>query len=115
MLVVAMQSRKEAIVGRGCVAIYLNTDRVLCHYADTYNDSVRGPISEQKKDTLTVHLDLESNLLFVGGYTGTDYMLPLIGKEGNYHTREIWLYRDFLRENMAFRAAKYMKKMGKNM
>ena len=42
-------------------------------------------------------------------------MLPLIGKEGNYHTREIWLYRDFLRENMAFRAAKYMKKMGKNM
>lgn len=72
-------------------------------------------VSEQKKDTLTVHLDMESNLLFVGGYTATDYMLPLIGKEGNYHTREIWLYRDFLRENMALRAAKYMKRLGRNM
>ena len=70
-------------------------------------------VEEQKKDTLTVHLDMESNLLFVGGYTAADYMLPLIGKEGNYHTREIWLYRDYLRENMALRAANYIKKEGK--
>ncbi|MBQ6062882.1 MAG: DUF3089 domain-containing protein [Prevotella sp.] len=67
------------------------------------------PVAEQKKDTLTVYLDGESNLLFVKGYTATDYVLPLIGKEGNYHSREIWLYRDFLRENMALRAANMIR------
>lgn len=67
------------------------------------------PISEQKKDTLTVHLDTLSNLLFVDGYTATDYVLPLIGKEGNYHSREIWLYRHQLRDNMALRAMSFLK------
>lgn len=64
------------------------------------------PVSEQKKDTMTVHLDTASGLLIVDGYTAQDYMLPLLGVEGNYHTREIWLYRDQLRENMALRASK---------
>lgn len=67
------------------------------------------PVAAQKKDALTVHLDAETNLLFVKGYSATDYILPLIGKEGNYHSREIWLYRDFLRENMALRATNYLK------
>ena len=39
-----------------------------------------------------------------------DYILPLIGKEGNYHSREIWLYRDQLRENMQQRADAFLKK-----
>lgn len=63
------------------------------------------PIAEQKKDTMSVSLDVASGLLIVEGYTAKDYVLPLIGKEGNYHSREIWLYRDQLRENMAHRAA----------
>ena len=63
------------------------------------------PVSEQKKDTMTVHLDTASGLLIVDGYTAQDYVLPLLGVEGNYHTREIWLYRDQLRENMALRAS----------
>ncbi len=58
------------------------------------------PIDQQQKDHLTVTLDPASNLLFVDGYTATDYILPLIGKEGNYHSREIWLYRDYLHENI---------------
>lgn len=65
------------------------------------------PVSEQKKDTMTVHLDTASELLIVDGYTAQDYVLPLLGVEGNYHTREIWLYRDQLRENMALRALTY--------
>ena len=64
------------------------------------------PVSEQKKDTMTVHLDTASGLLVVDGYTAQDYMLPLLGVEGNYHTREIWLYRDQLRENIALRASR---------
>ena len=63
------------------------------------------PVAEQKKDTMTVHLDTASGLLIVEGFTAQDYMLPLLGVEGNYHTREIWLYRDQLRENMALRAS----------
>ena len=67
------------------------------------------PIDQQQKDTLRVHLDTASNLVFVGGYTAKDYVLPLIGKEGNYHSREIWLYRDQLRENMELRASAFLK------
>ena len=65
------------------------------------------PVAAQQKDTLTVHLDTASNLLFVSGYSATDYVLPLIGKEGNYHSREIWLYRDQLRENIQQRVSAF--------
>jgi len=65
------------------------------------------PVDKQKKDTMTVRLDTSSGLLLVEGLTATDYVLPLIGKEGNYHSREIWLYRHQLRENMALRAAAF--------
>ena len=67
------------------------------------------PVEEQAKDTLSVHLDTASGMLVVEGYTATDYVLPLIGREGNYHSREIWLYRESLRENMALRAAKFLE------
>ena len=67
------------------------------------------PVSGQKKDTMTVHLDEASGLLIVDDYTAKDYMLPLLGVEGNYHTREIWLYRDQLRENMTLRASRKIK------
>lgn len=66
------------------------------------------PVAEQKKDTMTVHLDMATGLLIVEGFTADDYMLPLLGRDGNYHTREIWLYRDQIRENMALRAATFM-------
>ena len=69
------------------------------------------PVAEQKKDKLSVSLDPTTNLLFVSGYTAEDYVLPLIGQEGNYHSREIWLYRQQLRENMARRTAAYSKKI----
>lgn len=62
------------------------------------------PVAEQKKDTMTVRLDEATGLLIVEGFTAQDYVLPLFGKEGNYHTREIWFYRHQLRENMALRA-----------
>jgi len=67
------------------------------------------PIDQQQKDTLKMHLDTASNLVIVSGYSAMDYVLPLIGKEGNYHSREIWLYRDQLRENMELRASAFLK------
>ena len=56
-----------------------------------------------------MRLDPTTRLLFVDGYTGTDYVLPLIGKEGCYHSREVWLYREQLRLNMALRADSFLK------
>lgn len=67
-----------------------------------------GGEEEQQLDTLTVRLDPATNLLLVNGFTGKDYVLPLIGKEGNYHSREIWLYRRQLRENIALRTWVYL-------
>ena len=65
------------------------------------------PVAEQKKDTMSIRLDMATGLLIVEGFTAQDYVLPLIGREGNYHAREIWLYRDQLRENIALRAASF--------
>ena len=61
------------------------------------------PAGQQRPDTLTVYLDTATNLLVVQGYRADDYVLPFIGREGNYHSREIWLYRDHLRQNMQLR------------
>lgn len=71
------------------------------------------PVEQQQKDTLQVHLDTASNQLIVSGYTADDYVLPLIGREGNYHSRVIWLYRDQLRENMQLRAQNKRKEQDK--
>jgi len=68
------------------------------------------PLDKQVKDTLTVHLDIPSGLVLVEGYTGTDYQMPLFAKEGNYHTREIWFYRDELRANMKLRTEMFLNK-----
>lgn len=71
------------------------------------------PVAEQQKDTMTIRLDTAAGLLIVEGFTAQDYVLPLIGKEGNYHSREIWLYRDHLRENIALRAAAFLEHCAK--
>lgn len=60
-----------------------------------------SPISD---DTLTIVLDTVSSLLTVDGYSRKDYVLPLIGKEGNYHSLEISLYAPSIRRNIALRA-----------
>ncbi len=55
-------------------------------------------------DTLTVTLDTTTLLLHIDGYKRNDYMLPLIGCEGNYHCLEISLFSEVLRRNIALRA-----------
>ena len=59
-------------------------------------------------DTLTITLDTISKLLIVNGYSREDYILPLIGREGNYHCLEISLYQSFLKRNIALRAERYV-------
>ena len=67
------------------------------------------PPAGQSLDSLSVHLGPATRLLLVDGVTGTDYVLPLIGKEGCYHSREIWFYRNQLRDNIALRTARFMQ------
>lgn len=62
------------------------------------------PLDRQRKEPISAALDPASNLVLVEGYTADDYLIPAIGREGCYHSREIWLYRDSIRENMALRA-----------
>lgn len=59
-------------------------------------------------DTLTVTLDTATLLLHIGSYHRDDYMLPLIGREGNYHCLEISLFRDCLRRNIALRSNRFL-------
>lgn len=60
------------------------------------------------QDTVTVTLDTTTLLLQVQGYSGTDYIIPLIGREGNYHGLEIALYQHCLRRNIALRAERFL-------
>lgn len=64
------------------------------------------PLSD---DTLTVMLDTNSLLLQVQGYSRTDYVLPLIGCEGNYHALEIPLYAEYIQRNIGLRAEKFLE------
>ena len=64
--------------------------------------TVASPLSP---DTLTIVLDTVSRLVTIDGYSRKDYILPLIGKEGNYHSLEISLYAQSLRRNIALRAS----------
>ena len=53
-------------------------------------------------------MDPVSNLILVNGFTATDYILPLVGKDGNYHSRESWLYREKLKANIQKRVEAYI-------
>lgn len=67
------------------------------------------PEEEQPVDTLIIRLDTTFRTLFVAGCSD-DYITPLIGKEGNYHSREIWFYRTSLKENIALRTRIFLEK-----
>lgn len=66
------------------------------------------PVGNQQPDTLTITMDPVSNLILVNGFTATDYILPLVGKDGNYHSRESWLYREKLKANIQKRVEAYI-------
>ena len=96
------------ISGGNCVAINpvnWRTDSLEASF--TTEPTPLLPIDRQQRQKLSVRLDASSRLLIVKGYQSDDYLLPLIGKTGNYHSREIWLYRRQLEENIALRTERY--------
>jgi len=58
---------------------------------------------------LTVRCHPESHLLLVDGYQQRR-LLPVIGKDGNYHDRELKFYYPYIRQNMADRVEAYLRR-----
>ena len=61
-----------------------------------------------RNDTLSVRCDPESHLLLVEGYR-EKYILPVIGRKGNYHNMELKFYYPYIRQNMAERIKSFMQ------
>lgn len=76
-------------------------------------DTVSTPFilyGKRGNDTLSVHYDPPSRLLIVEGYK-SDYVMPSIGRPGNYHHMELKFYYPYLRQNMAERVTAYLKQL----
>ena len=68
-------------------------------------DTVSTPFilyGKRGNDTLSVHYDPPSRLLIVDGYK-SEYVMPTIGRPGNYHHMELKFYYPYIRQNMADR------------
>ena len=84
-------------------------NRIAINPANWRTDATPATITTPlSPDTLTIALDTISKLLVVDGYSREDYILPLIGREGNYHCLEISMYQSFLKRNIALRAERYV-------
>lgn len=62
-------------------------------------------------DSLTVRVDTVSHHLLVDGFDGRgfNYVLPIFGKKGNYHSMEVRFYSSVLKENIANRVAAWLR------
>lgn len=98
----------NSVRDNGCaIALLSEGNRVAINPVNWRTDATPATIVEHRHgDTLSVKLDTASLLLLVDGYRSDDYMLPLIGCEGNYHCLDITIYRDCLRRNIALRASR---------
>lgn len=89
----------------GAIAIISDGNRLAINPANWLTDTTPATWL-YGGDTLTATLDSATLLTVVDGYTG-DYRLPLIGRDGNYHSLDITIYRQSLHHNMALRAARW--------
>ena len=84
-------------------------NRIAINPVNWHTDATPATLTTSlSNDTLTIALDTTTLLLQVQGYTPTDYILPLIGREGNYHALEIPLYANHIQRNMALRAQRFL-------
>lgn len=100
----------NSVRDNGCVIPFLSEgNRVAINPVNWRTDATPAILVDPRYgDTLTVTLDTTTLLLHIDGYHRDDYMLPLIGREGNYHCLEISLFRDCLRRNIALRSNRFL-------
>ena len=77
-----------------------------------HTDTVSAPFilyGKRSNDTLSVRCDTENRLLIVDGYK-SDYVMPILGKKGNYHHMELKFYYPYIRQNMTERVKAFLRK-----
>jgi predicted esterase len=92
--------------------LYISEHNVACiNPVNWRTDAEPAPFvlyGRRKNDTLSVHCDTVSHHLIVDGYQ-QKYIMPVIGKAGNYHHMELKFYYPYIRKNMAERVAAFMR------
>ena len=95
-----------------CAIPIVSEGNVVCiNPVNWRTDTVSTPFvfyGTKKNDTLSVHCDPESHLLIVKGYNH-EHFLPIIGRPGNYHYRELKFYYPYVRQNIADRVAAFLR------
>lgn len=99
-----------------CAIPIVSDGNVVCiNPVNWRTDTVSTPFifrGSKKDDTLSVRCDPESHLLIVKGYD-KEHFLPVIGRPGNYHYRELKFYYPYIRKNMADRVKAYFERQNR--
>ena len=94
-----------------CAIPIVSEGNLLCiNPVNWRTDTVSTPFvlyGKRKNDTLSVRCDPKSHLLLVSGYQ-EKYILPIIGRKGNYHKMELKFYYPYIRQNMADRVKAFI-------
>ena len=96
----------------GAIDVVSGDNQLYINPVSWRTDTVSTPFilyGKRRNDTLSVRCDPESRLLIVDGYKD-DYVLPVIGKKGNYHHMELRFYYPHIRKNMADRVKAFLRK-----
>lgn len=92
--------------------LYFSEDNVACINPVNWHTDAEPAVfvlyGRRKNDTLSVRCDTVSRHLIVDGYQ-QKYLMPVIGKAGNYHHMELKFYYPYIRQNMADRVAAFMR------
>lgn len=95
-----------------CAIPIVSEGNLLCiNPVNWRTDTVSTPFvyyGRHKNDTLSVRCDPESHLLLVDGFQ-EKYIMPVIGRRGNYHNMELRFYHPYIRQNMERRIRAFME------
>ena len=94
-----------------CAIPVVSGDNVVCiNPVNWRTDTVTATFlscSRHGCDTLTARMDPESRLIIVGNYKSS-YVMPTIGRPGNYHHMELKFYYPYIRQNIIDRVAAFL-------
>ena len=95
-----------------CAIPIVSGGNILCiNPVNWRTDTLSTPFvlyGRRHNDTLSVRCDPQSQLLLVEGYE-EKYLMPVIGRKGNYHNMELKFYYPYIRRNMADRVAAWQR------
>ena len=103
----------NSVCSSDCIIPIVSDGNVVCiNPVNWHTDTTAATFTRtgnHATDTITIHCDTIAHLLIVEGFNN-NYVLPVIGREGNYHHCELTLYTPYIKENMHRRAKKFLKR-----